>query len=199
MATENNPFLVAAETHFRGDRPPSFNILWRPDSSSHEAESHSGRLPVRVTHSGVGGGEFPGCKRTVNLKDPGRQRSKSETRGGVAWWLRQLAAARRSPRKRRCRQGTNYRLAGQVTITWTGSLSLCPFVTSSCCSLSWSPPSSSFSCWKLTRNRSLLTNKHLELKNLKKNAVTVFTEGVNKCTHAEDDQQEVFSDRQRRR
>lgn len=75
-----------------------------------------------------GRGLFPGCKHTVNLKGPGRQRSKRETKGGRGPMAPSGSWRRQSPRKCRrrqpCRRGTNYRLDCQVTITWTCSLSL---------------------------------------------------------------------------
>lgn len=101
----------------------------------------SGHLPVQVTHTLgniFGRGGFPSCKHSINLKGPVHRDQRARRQG--AWPSGSIR--RQSPGKRRQSrpwfQDTNYRLDSQVSITWTGSLSLPLFPFSSV--LSWLAP-----------------------------------------------------------
>lgn len=90
--------------------------------------SHSAVTYLHRWHTRRHAGAFPGRKHTINLLGPARQRSKRGPRGGVAPWLR-------PPRHRRRPWGNvadgssvvTQQITGQVTITWTASLSLALF------------------------------------------------------------------------
>lgn len=70
----------------------------------------------------LGGGVFPGCKHTIHLKGPAHRHERARRRRG---------GGRGSVPATACFQNTNYRLGGQVSITWTGSLSPPLFSSSS--------------------------------------------------------------------
>lgn len=81
-------------------------------------------------------GGFPGLQTHRQFKRSGTSEIKERDKRGRGPMAPSGCHGRQTLRKCRrrqpCRQGVNYRLDGQVTITWTGSLSLTVFVLVFC-------------------------------------------------------------------
>lgn len=106
--------------------------MWFPESSSRESESQNDHLPVQVTHTLGNGvcllGGFPVLETYRQFKRSRTSEMKEQDDGGCGPVAPSASCRRQSlgkcHRRQPCRQGINYRLDGQVTITWVGSLSL---------------------------------------------------------------------------
>lgn len=115
--------------------------MWFCDSCSRESESQNDHLPVQVTHTwkwGVFIWGVPGLETYRQLKRSRTSEMKEQDDRGCGPVAPSASCRRQSlgkcHRRQPCRQGINYRLDSQVTITWVGSLSLPLFSFCSCVS-----------------------------------------------------------------
>ncbi len=141
--------------------------------------THCGLLthvPVNLSHRMVvylyrwrthGNGGFPGLQTHYQFKRSRMSEIKERDERGRGPMAPLGCCGRQTPRKCRrrqpCRQGVNYRLDGQVAITWTGSLSLSVFVLFFCLLTVFSSSFFFFFTSSLSSNTGFVIENHVDL------------------------------------